>query len=136
MTKSVYLNLGRLLGILAMTWLAPAATSAAANCTTQQGQTFIDAGRIEAELLAGKFSNAVRDYAATTAFVLPVHPDAESTIVAGYSARLTISPNNLTALIGLSFARWRFFEYSAAIQLTDQILILRPGYVVREREYR
>jgi len=154
MTKSVCQRFARLLGIVAMASLAPVATSAAANCTAQQGQAFIDAGqydrairefscvinadrsgvegyrgRIEAELLAGQFSNAVRDYAATTAFVLPVHPDAESTIVAGYSARLAVSPNNLTALIGLSFARWWFFEYSPAIQLTDQILSLQPDNV-------
>src|SRR5262245_43985670 len=33
-------------------------------------------GRIEAQLLLGQYSDAQRDYARVTAFVVPVHPDA------------------------------------------------------------
>jgi hypothetical protein len=124
------------------------------HCSVEQGQAFINdgrfdraireftcvidaqptevdgyRGRIEAALLLGRFSDAVRDYTRVTAFVLPVHPDAEDTIVAGYSARLATSPQSISALTGLSFARWWFFEYGPAIQLTDQILALLPNDV-------
>ena len=152
MIKTAYRRIAGILSVVAA--VVPAARATAATCTAQQGQAFIDQGRydrairefsciidadpagvegyrgrIEAELLSGQFSNAVRDYARTTAFVLPVHPDAEDTIVAGYSARLAASPNSLTALTGLSFARWWFFEYGPAIQLTDQIIVLQPDNV-------
>jgi len=80
---------------------APRAAMAAA-CSSAQGQAYItdgryklaireftcvvDAqpteiegyrGRIEAELLLGRFVDAVSDYARINAYVLPVHPDAE-----------------------------------------------------------
>src|SRR5262249_15550785 len=73
----------------------------AAPCTPERGQDFINEGRyeqaireftcvinaqptevdgyrgrIEAELLLGRYSDAARDHARVTAFVLPVHPDA------------------------------------------------------------
>ena len=75
--------------------------AAAPECTAEQGQVLIDEGsykraiaeftclieddptdvegyrgRIEAELLLGRYSDAVRDYTRVTAFVLPVHHDA------------------------------------------------------------
>src|SRR5215475_8917657 len=81
----------------------------AASCTAEQGQLLIDQGRykqaigeftcvidahptevegyrgrIEAQLLLGQYSNAFRDYARVTAVVNPVHPDAQTTILAGY----------------------------------------------------
>ena len=61
-------------------------------------------GRIEAELLLGRYSDSVRDYARVTAFVEPVHPDAQSTILGGYAARLKLAPDDLPALTGMSFA--------------------------------
>ena len=123
----------------------------AAACTAQQGQLFIDAGRykdavraftcviearptdvegyrgrIEAALLLGRYSDAVRDYARVTAFVLPVHPDAEQTIRTGYEARLASKPADVPALTGASFARWWFFDYPSALQLLDRLLAVRP----------
>lgn len=124
------------------------------NCTAEQGQAFIDAGRferavreftcvidaqptevegyrgrIEAELLLGRFSDAVRDYARVTAYVEPVHPDAASTIYAGYADRLAVAPSDIAALTGASFARWWFFQYAQAIQLTDDLLAILPDDV-------
>src|SRR5512143_1171248 len=97
---------------------AQARPRAAETCTAEEGQLLIDAGsydraireftclidaqptevegyrgRIEAELLSGLYSDAVRDYARVTAYVLPVHPDAQSTILNGYAARLSASPD-------------------------------------------
>jgi tetratricopeptide (TPR) repeat protein len=117
------------------------------QCTAEQGQLFIDEGRyksaireftcvieshptevegyrgrIEAELLLGRYSDAVRDYARVTAFVLPVHPDVEDTIRAGYAARLAITPRSISVLTGASFARWWFFDYAAAIHLLNRLL--------------
>jgi hypothetical protein len=50
--------------------------------------------------MLGRYSDAQRDYARVTAFVLPVHPDAERVIVAGYDARLAVRPNEIPALVG------------------------------------
>jgi tetratricopeptide (TPR) repeat protein len=123
----------------------------ARQCSPEQGQIYINEGRyrdairefsclveaqptqvegyrglIEAELLLGRYSDAVRDYARVTAFVLPVHPDAEARIAAGYAARLAAAPNDIPALTGASFARWWFFDYPAAIHLLNDLLALRP----------
>src|SRR6266542_1198980 len=93
------------------------AASAPTKCTAQQGQAFIDEGRYdqaireftcviaaqptgvegyrgrsEAELLLGRYSDAYADYARVVAFVLPVHPDAYTTILKGYAARLALAP--------------------------------------------
>jgi tetratricopeptide (TPR) repeat protein len=130
-----------------------AVTSAyAASCTAEQGQLLIDQGRykqaiseftcvidahptevegyrgrIEAQLLVGQYSNSVRDYARVTAVVTPVHPDAQTTILAGYAARLDAAPNNIPALTGASFARWWYFDYLGAIHVLDQLLDLEPA---------
>ena len=126
----------------------------AEKCTAEQGQLYINQGRyngaireftclieaqptevegyrgrIEAELLLGRYSDAVRDYARVTAFVLPVHPDAENIILSGYAARLSAAPNDIPALTGASFARWWFFDYVSAIHLLDDLLALRPNDV-------
>ncbi|HMA24562.1 MAG TPA: hypothetical protein VKP00_11220, partial [Gemmatimonadaceae bacterium] len=120
-------------------------------CTVEQGQLLIDGGRytqavrvfgcvidgaptevdgyrgrIEAELLLGRYSDAVRDYARVNAFVVPVHPDAEQIIVAGYDARLDATPSDIAALMGESFAYWWFFDYPAAIHVLDDLLALEP----------
>src|SRR5262245_3112096 len=86
-------------------------------------------GRIEAELLLGQYSNAVRDYARVTALVLPAHPDAEDAIIAGYAARLAIRPEDIPALTGASFARWWFSDYAPAIHLLNRLLDVRPDDV-------
>jgi len=124
------------------------------TCTPDQGQLFIhegryeDAireftciidsqptevegyrGRIEAEVLLGRYSDAVRDYQRVTAFVMPVHPDAKDTILASYTARLAESPDDINALTGVSFARWWFFDYASAIQLLNHVLDLKPDDV-------
>jgi tetratricopeptide (TPR) repeat protein len=123
-----------------------------APCTADEGQQLIDAGqykaairefsclieldptavegyrgRIEAQLMLGRFADAVRDYARVNAFVLPVHPDAERTIVAGYEARLAVAPNAITALTGQSFAYWWYFDYAAALHVLDQLLAASPN---------
>ena len=101
-----------LLAVLALVTAGAAAAAApgssAQSCTAEQGQAFIGEGRydraireftcvieaaptdvegyrgrIEAELLLGRYSDAVGDYARVTALVEPVHPDAASPIHAG-----------------------------------------------------
>jgi len=131
-----------------------AGSAAVATCTAEQGQQLIDAGqykqaireftcvigadptavagyrgRIEAELMLGRFSDAVRDYVRVNAFVVPVHPDAQQVIVAGYDARLAVSPDAIPALTGKSFAYWWFFDYPAAIHVLDQLIDVRPNDV-------
>jgi Bacterial transcriptional activator domain len=122
-------------------------------CTAEQGQIYIDAGqyedaideftclieahptevegyrgRIEAEVLLGRYSDAVRDYQRLFAFVLPVHPDARDTIKDGYAARLAVAPDDIRALTGASFARWWFFDYSAAMMSTAISSAVRAAF--------
>ena len=122
------------------------------SCSVEQGQAFIEEGRydhairefscviaadptgvegyrgrIEAKVLLQRYSDAVRDYQMVVAFVLPIHPDAKNTIIAGYSARLADSPGDIKALTGLSFARWWFFDYPQAIQVLNQLIALTPN---------
>jgi tetratricopeptide (TPR) repeat protein len=129
----------------------PAAASLA-PCSSEQGQQLLDAGqykqaireftcvigidptavegyrgRIEAELMLGRFSDAVRDYARVNAFVVPVHPDAERVIVAGYETRLAAAPDAIAALAGESFAYWWFFDYASAIHVLDHLLEVQPS---------
>jgi tetratricopeptide (TPR) repeat protein len=135
--------------------MAPMARAAGGpTCTPEQGQAFIEEGRydkaiqeftclidaepagvegyrgrIEAEVLLGRYSDAVRDYQRVTAYVLPVHPDATKTILDGYEVRLAVAPKSITALTGVSFARWWFFDYAQAIQLTNELLAIQPNDV-------
>lgn len=134
--------------------LAPSAALAAPggpNCTLDSGQALIDAGELEravreftcviesdptgvegyrgrgeAELLLGRFSDAFQTYNRVTASVVPVHPDAAITILAGYAARLAVSPNDVTALMGTAFAYWWDFQYPHAIQTTNRLLAVDP----------
>src|SRR6266508_5299685 len=124
----------------------------AAQCTAQQGQLFIDTGqykkavqeftciidaqptevegyrgRIDAELLLGQYSNALADNARITAWVLPVHPDAINTIITKYTDRLTVAPQDIPALTGLSFTRWTSFDYANAIHVLNQLLAIQPA---------
>src|SRR4029450_11000590 len=86
-------------------------------------------GRIEAQLLLGLYSDAIRDYGRVTAQVLPLHPDAASTILAGYGARLAAEPQSISALTGASFALWWDFQYARATQVLNQLLTVRPDDV-------
>src|SRR5262245_1457123 len=134
--------------------VATADEAAAAACSVQQGQLLIDQGRyknavheftcvindqptavegyrgrIEAEVLLGAYSDAVRDYQVVAAFVEPVHPDAAATIIGGYAARLAVSPQNIVALTGATFADWWFFDYPGAIRIASDLLAVRPNDV-------
>jgi len=129
-----------------------AAAGDVVSCTAEQGQQFIDAGqykqaikeftcvvdldptavegyrgRIEAQLMIGRFSDAMRDYGRVTAFVEPVHPDAAKVIVAGYEARLKVAPDAIVALTGQSFAYWYFFDYASAIHVLNHLLEVQPN---------
>ena len=131
-----------------------AATRSITACTVEEGQAFIDEGRykkaveeftcvieaqptgvdafrgrIEAQLLLGLYSDALRDYTRVTAYVLPVQPDAANVILASYAARLSADPLNVPALTGASFARWYFFQYAQATQLLNTLLIVSPDSV-------
>jgi tetratricopeptide (TPR) repeat protein len=123
-------------------------------CTAEEGQQLIDAGqykqaiqkfscvigleptaaegyrgRIEAQLMLGRFSDALRDYTRVTAFVEPVHPDAMQTIVAGYLARINAASAAIPAMTGLSFAYWYDFAYPAAMHVLDDLLAVQPNDV-------
>jgi tetratricopeptide (TPR) repeat protein len=129
-------------------------TASVGSCSPEQGQQLLDAGqykqaireftclidldatavdgyrgRIEAQLMLGQFSDAVRDYARVTAFVEPAHPDAEQLILAGYTARLTAAPDAVAALTGKSFAHWWFFDYPAATHVLQHLLEVQPNDV-------
>jgi tetratricopeptide (TPR) repeat protein len=83
-------------------------------------------GRIEAELMLGRYSDAVLDQVRVNSFVLPVHPDAESIVLGGYNARLAVDPDSVTALTGASFTRWWNFQYAEAIHLLNHLLQVAP----------
>jgi len=124
------------------------------QCTAEQGQLLIDTGqyeqaineftcvidaqpdevegyrgRIEAKLLLGQYSDAMRDFTLITVLILPEHPDVVSTILAGYSARLAVDPNNIAALIGKSFMQWIDYDYPSTILTLNQLLQVQPDSV-------
>ena len=133
--------------------LAPASGALAAGgpiCTPDGGQELIDdgrydqavkvfscviaadptevegyRGRIEAQLLLGRYSDAMRDFTRVTAVVEPVQPDALATIHDGYATRLAADPSDVAALTGAGFARWYDFDYVRAIKLLDRLLGVR-----------
>jgi tetratricopeptide (TPR) repeat protein len=130
------------------------AAHAQSACSVEAGQTLIDQGRykqavkeftciinaqptdvegyrgrIEAQVLLGLYSDALRDYSRVTALVLPVDPDAAGKILAGYDARLTTDPDSISALTGASFARWWLFDYPQATHLLNHLLTVRPDDV-------
>jgi tetratricopeptide (TPR) repeat protein len=127
------------------------APAAPVSCSAGQGQAFIDQGRYgqaireftcvidaaptevegyrgraEAELLLGRYSDALKEYARITALVVPVHPDAVATILAGYDQRLATAPNDIRALTGASFAHWASFDYAQALHLLNHLLEVAP----------
>ena len=148
-TRRLLLGLALVVGLLSAAPVTHAASKPA--CTPAAGQAFIEQGRydraiseftclidadptgvegyrgrIEAQVLLGRYANAIRDYTRVTAFVKPAHPDAWQTILDGYAARLAVNPDDLKALTGASFGRWWFFEYPPALQLLNEILKLQP----------
>jgi tetratricopeptide (TPR) repeat protein len=156
MLRKAWLIGGLLILVIVAVGLAasPALAAGGKNCSAERGQLLIDAaeydravreftcvilaqptgvegyrGRIEARLLLGEFSAAFGDYALVTAMVLPVHPDAASTILSGYAARLAETPDEIPALTGLSFAHWWLFGYAAAINVLNDLLAIRPDDV-------
>ncbi|HEX5589329.1 MAG TPA: tetratricopeptide repeat protein [Candidatus Limnocylindrales bacterium] len=138
---------------LALALLAPVTAAQAAGgqaCTEDRGQSLIDAGRyrlaireftcvidteptgvvgyvgrIEAQLLLGRYSDALADYNRITTVVMPIHPDAEADILDAYAARLAAVPGDIPALTGASFAYWWAFDYVHAIQLLNDLLDVR-----------
>ncbi len=86
-------------------------------------------GRIEAEVLLGKFSDALQDIGRIRAFVEPADPDAMAAILDGYAARLAASPDDVHALKGASFVSWANFDYGTAAQHIEHLLALRPDDV-------
>ena len=147
--RRLLLALALAVSLLAATPVAEAAPQA--NCSPAVGQALIEQGRydraireftclinanptgvegyrgrIEAEVLLGRYAAAITDYVRVAAVVKPIHPDAWQTILDGYAARLASNPDDIKALTGASFARWWFFEYPPALQLLGQILKLQP----------
>ena len=130
------------------------APAKADQCTAEQGQLFIDTGQykkaiqefscvidaqpdevegyrglIEARLLLGHYSDAMRDFTLITVHILPEQPDVVSTILAGYSARLAVDPNNTAALTGRSFMQWIDYDYPSAIKTLNELLQVQPDSV-------
>ena len=135
-------------------WGGTIGTVKAAQCAAQQGQSFIDAGqygqaiqeftcviniqpdevegyrgRVEARLLLGQYSEALRDFTLITVHVLPEQPDVQSSILTDYTARLAVDPTNIPALTGKSFMEWANYSYPAAIQTLDQLLKVQPNSI-------
>jgi hypothetical protein len=98
------------------------------TCILDANPLALDAyrGRAEAELLLGRYSDAMRDYARVTAVVMPVDEDAAEKIVEGYEARLAKQPNDRAALTGAVFASWWTFDYPATLPLLDRLLAQSP----------
>jgi tetratricopeptide (TPR) repeat protein len=98
------------------------------TCLINQQPTEVEGyrGRIEAYVLLGRYSDAVRDYTSVLSFVNPVYPNVKQIILDGYTARLNTAPNDLPALKGYSFARWWYFDYPQAAQVLKSILAMVP----------
>ena len=134
--------------------VAAAPVAAAPDCSAAAGQGFIDQGqydravseftcliradatsvdgyrgRMEAFLLMGRYADAVHDGARFTADVEPAHPDAQQTVTREYLDRLAARPSDIPALTGMTFARWWFFDYPAAIKYAGQLLDVQPAAV-------
>ena len=143
-----------LLTVMFTQWGVNVGTAKADQCTAQQGQLFINAGqykkaiqeftcvidaqptevegyrgRIEAEVLLGQYSNALRDFTLITVHVLPEQPDVQSSIQTGYVARLAVDPHNIPALTGKSFMEWANYSYPEAIRTLDQLLQVQPNSI-------
>ena len=140
--------------VLAGSAILAGPVAAAPSCSSATGQALIDEGRyeraireftcliqadaasvegyrgrMEAQVLMGRYADAVHDGARFTAVVEPAHPDAQQTVTRGYLDRLAARPNDVPALTGMTFARWWFFDYPAAIKYAGQLLDVRPDAV-------
>ena len=146
------LALAAVLAATILTSVPVVAAGSSPTCTAEQGQALIDDGRLtraiheftcvidsapteidgyrgraEALLLLGRYSDAYRDYnTGITALVVPLHPNAFTTIYDGYATRLADDPDSIAALTGLSFARWVDYDYPQAIQVLNQLLDVKP----------
>jgi tetratricopeptide (TPR) repeat protein len=100
------------------------------TCLIENNPTEVEGyrGRIEAELLLGRYSDALADHARVTAKVLPAHLEAEATILAGYAERLASAPDDIPALVGASFTHWADYEYLPAIQVLNHLLEVNPQH--------
>lgn len=98
------------------------------TCIIDASPLTVDAyrGRSEANLMLGRYADALRDYARLTAVVAPTNPGYPDTINAGYDARLAANPWNVRALAGASFARWCFYDMEGALPLVNRLILLRP----------
>ena len=146
-------RLALVLTIATAALLAPAGTFAAPRpaCTAERGQAFIEngrytravqeftcliaaeptdpegyRGRIEAQLLLGRYAAALADYNLVTTVVMPVQPDVVATIHAGYAARLAADPGDVPALMGESFAWWWQYDYPHTVQVLNDLLAADP----------
>jgi tetratricopeptide (TPR) repeat protein len=82
--------------------------------------------RIEASLLSGGYSNALRDYTNINTRVAPNVPDAVDQILAHYQVALAGSPDNIALLTGHSFAQWQAYNMDATLADTAHILEIEP----------
>ena len=137
--------------VLAGTVVLAGPVAAAPTCSAAAGQALIDEGRydhaireftclieadassvegyrgrMEAFALIGRYADAVHDGTRFTAVVEPAHPDAQQTVIRGYLDRLAARPTDVPALTGMTFARWWFFDYPAAIKYASQLLDVQP----------
>jgi tetratricopeptide (TPR) repeat protein len=156
MSRRIFARIGMLLvvaSLLASVVATP--VDAAPDCSTATGQAFIDQGRydravteftcvirddptsvdgyrgrMEAFVLLGRYADAVHDGTRFTADVEPAHPDAQQAVIRGYVDRLAARPTDIPALAGMTFARWWFFDYPAAIKYAGQLLDVQPTAVV------
>jgi hypothetical protein len=67
-------------------------------------------GRIEAELLLGRYSDVGARLRPRHRVCRAGAPGRQSTILGGYATRLKLAPDDLPALTGMSFARWVVFR--------------------------
>ena len=101
------------------------------SCLIRADATSIDGyrGRMEAFTLMGRYADAVHDGTRFTAVVEPAHPGAQQTVVKSYLDRLGARPTDIPALTGMTFARWWFFDYPAAIKYAGQLLDVQANAV-------
>ena len=154
MIRRVVVVMGALAAALGISSVGTDSAAAGGNCTPEHAQSLIEEGRydravreftclieddptgvdgyrgrMEALVLLGRFSDAMRDFARVTAVVKPVHPDAVATMLAGYAARLAADPDDVPALSGASFLRWSDFDYPGAIHVLEDLLAVLPNDV-------
>ncbi len=83
-------------------------------------------GRIEALLLAGIYSEALRNYTEIAIHVIPETPNAVEQIIDAYRTTLDSDPENIILLTGYSFALWWVSDYEAALIEIEKILAVEP----------